>query len=99
MHATCQIVEVADLTVHLTDECPHASMVKKCPRCHECVSENGFEDHVRISMCREAKSLEEANRCPLCHNDILSGEIGWRIHLLRSPSCPAHSRARMKSDL
>lgn len=92
-------MEVADLTIHLLDECTHALMVKKCPRCHECVSDNGFEDHLQLSMCREAKPLEEANRCPLCHNDILPGEKGWKIHLLQSPVCPAHSRVNKKSSV
>jgi centrosomal protein CEP104 len=78
------------------EECSYATIIRQCPRCHECVSENGYEDHIRLSACREAKSPDEANRCPLCHMDIPPGEKGWKYHLLWPPGCTAHYRTRMK---
>lgn len=42
-------------------------------------------------MFAEAKPLDQANRCPLCHKDIAPGEDGWKLHLLQQGPCSVAS--------
>ena len=42
---------------------------------------------VRVAFSGEA----DANRCPLCHNDIRPGVDGWKEHLLQQ-GCPQNER-------
>lgn len=46
--------------------------------------------------CPVAKSLSEANRCPLCHTDIPPGMEGWKRHYLTGKGCPYNDRSNVQ---
>ena len=73
-----QVIEIAGLNEHLLRECDSAKSFKQCPRCKESVHSIDYETHVGAKECPIAKPSKAANRCPLCHKDIESGEKGWK---------------------
>jgi len=95
MLTTCvncaQIVEVAQLNKHLLDECDNKKIMRRCPRCKEAIPMEEYKQHTKEMSCSQALPLTKANRCPLCHQDIAAGEIGWRKHLL-TEGCPNNER-------
>ncbi|XP_071041932.1 centrosomal protein of 104 kDa [Parasteatoda tepidariorum] len=93
-----QIVEIAGLTEHHLDECVAKSQYKQCPLCLEAVPSLNYEDHVKIRTCTMAKSSNEANHCPLCHQNIEPGENGWRIHLMGENGCVFNPRQKDKKN-
>ncbi|KAH9254664.1 hypothetical protein BASA81_007431 [Batrachochytrium salamandrivorans] len=86
-----QVIEVSKLNDHLLKECEHRGNHRACPRCHEAIAVALWDKHVKRNACLVHKPESDANRCPLCHNDVYPGEAGWRVHLLRD-LCPNNSR-------
>eukprot|EP01015_Nassula_variabilis_P033834 TRINITY_DN8213_c0_g1_i4.p1 TRINITY_DN8213_c0_g1~~TRINITY_DN8213_c0_g1_i4.p1 ORF type:complete len:215 (-),score=44.76 TRINITY_DN8213_c0_g1_i4:84-728(-) len=86
-----QVVKISELNEHLIDECEKRKLNRKCPRCKESVLASEYQDHVEEMACIPAKSLNIANRCPLCHSDIPPGKQGWQVHLLED-GCPNNER-------
>lgn len=86
-----QVIEVSKLNDHLLRECEHRGNHRACPRCHEAIAVALWDKHVKRNACLVHKPESDANRCPLCHNDVYPGENGWRVHLLRD-LCPNNSR-------
>mmetsp|Transcript_19685 Transcript_19685/g.14425 ORF Transcript_19685/g.14425 Transcript_19685/m.14425 type:complete len:98 (+) Transcript_19685:310-603(+) len=77
-----QVIEIASYNEHLLKECDKSTEFKQCDRCKESVHTNQYEKHVANNKCNPAKPSKAANRCPLCHEDIKSGETGWKKHLI-----------------
>ena len=87
-----QIVEISGLNYHYVHECAQKKQFKECPRCKEPVLIKDYESHVSDNSCNQFKSPNVANRCPLCHNDIVpAGKVGWEVHLLQQ-TCPNNPR-------
>ena len=94
--ASCeQVIEISCLNDHLLHECDKSYQHKECPRCHEAIKASVFDKHVKRNKCLPARSLDIANRCPLCHQDIPPGEDGWRTHLLKGRGCPKNLRTAL----
>ena len=95
MLTTCpncaQIVEISTLNGHVLDECEMAKVMRKCPRCKEAIHMDEFKQHTDEMSCNQFVPPDQANRCPLCHQDIKPGEIGWKSHLLYE-GCPNNDR-------
>ena len=87
-----QILEIANLNDHLLNEWDNAQAFQQCPRWKEPVPEEEFNFHTEEGAWNIAKDPSEANRCPLCHEDIYPpGEDGWKQHLLID-TCPNNER-------
>ncbi|XP_064642037.1 centrosomal protein of 104 kDa-like isoform X2 [Lineus longissimus] len=92
--ANCkQVVEIAGLTDHLLEECDAKSNFAKCPRCTEAIPKPEHPEHVREQLCPAAK--KGLNHCPLCHENIDSGEDGWKDHLMGQMGCKQNPRRVM----
>ncbi|XP_022668197.1 centrosomal protein of 104 kDa-like [Varroa jacobsoni] len=91
-----QVVEIGGLTRHLLDECSHRSQYKLCIRCKEAIPKNRFEGHVKLRTCIPAKPPNQANHCPLCHQNFPPGEEAWKVHLMSEMGCPFNPRRRHK---
>ena len=88
-----QIVEISGLNYHYLNECAQRKQFKQCPRCKEPVLIKDYESHVSDNSCNQYKSPNVANRCPLCHNDIVpAGKVGWEVHLIQQ-TCPNNPRS------
>lgn len=86
-----QVVEISCLNTHLLEECDFKKSFRKCPRCKEAIHSNNYKQHTDEMACLPNKPLNVANRCPLCHSDIMPGEMGWKSHLI-SEGCPNNER-------
>lgn len=86
-----QVIEISSLSSHLLDECEYRSTNRKCPRCREAIHVIEFKNHTEEMTCLPCKPAELANRCPLCHEDIPPGELGWKRHLIHE-GCPNNER-------
>lgn len=86
-----QVVEIACLNSHLLEECDFKKSFRKCPRCKEAIHSNNYKQHTDEMACLPNKPTNVSNRCPLCHTDIMPGEIGWKNHLI-SEGCPNNER-------
>lgn len=86
-----QVVEISCLNSHLLDECDFKKSFRKCPRCKEAIHANNYKQHTEEMACLPNKPANVANRCALCHSDIMPGEIGWKNHLI-SEGCPNNER-------
>ncbi|XP_055372209.1 centrosomal protein of 104 kDa isoform X2 [Condylostylus longicornis] len=90
-----QVLEVAALNYHLTNECEAKNSYVTCERCTESVHKQLMDLHMMEDYCRELKT--GAARCPLCHDDVnLPLDGGWKLHLLTSSGCPGNARRRSK---
>jgi len=65
-----QAVEVSNLNNHLLNECTNHKYYKKCPKCKEAIASREYNMHTKLKDCITAKAPAQANRCPLCHEDI-----------------------------
>lgn len=86
-----QVVEISCLNTHYLDECEYKKSFRKCPRCKEAIHSNNFKEHTEEMACLPFKNLNVANRCSLCHTDIMPGETGWKTHLI-AEGCPNNER-------
>jgi centrosomal protein CEP104 len=89
-----QVVEIADFTEHLLDECSNSQNFKECPKCRLAVDADGIEEHMRSNECVEVG--EENVTCPLClavlDVDDDDFEKTWFEHLILQ-GCPKNTRA------
>ena len=91
-----QVIEIESLNGHLLSECEHKDRFKECPRCKESIHVELFDQHTVEKACIISKPPKAANRCPLCHQDLVpAGEVGWRKHLLEE-GCPENPRGKRK---
>ncbi|XP_053379398.1 centrosomal protein of 104 kDa-like isoform X2 [Mercenaria mercenaria] len=89
--ANCkQVVEIASYTDHLLTECEAKSNYAKCNRCTEAITKAEHEQHVAEKACNAAKA--GSNHCPLCHQNHLMGEDGWKNHLMAKDGCKQNPR-------
>ncbi|BFZ23710.1 hypothetical protein BsWGS_26748 [Bradybaena similaris] len=89
--ANCkQVVEIATYTDHILTECETKSNFSKCPRCTEAIARSEFDQHVADKACNASKP--GLNHCPLCHENIPSGEDGWKEHLMNKTGCKQNPR-------
>lgn len=86
-----QVVEISCLNGHLLEECDFKKSFRRCPRCKEAIHSNNYKQHTDEMACLPNKPTNVANRCPLCHTDIMPGEMGWKNHLI-SEGCPNNER-------
>ena len=92
-YSTYVLVEISGLNYHYLNECAQRKQFKQCPRCKEPVLIKDYESHVSDNSCNQYKSPNVANRCPLCHNDIVpAGKVGWEVHLIQQ-TCPNNPRS------
>ncbi|KAH9514057.1 hypothetical protein Btru_030100 [Bulinus truncatus] len=85
-----QVVEIATFTDHVLTECEAKSNFSKCPRCTEAIPKPEYDQHVAEKACTPSKS--GLNHCPLCHENISSGEDGWKDHLMGRTGCKQNPR-------
>jgi centrosomal protein CEP104 len=85
-----QVVEIATLMHHYSDECDQRKKLKKCPRCKEPIPIAEYDTHVKPKTCVPPKN-GEANRCLLCHKDLPPGAKSWKTHLINE-GCPNSAR-------
>lgn len=76
-----KVVEIWNVNSHLLDECSSRDEFKECPRCHEAVAADVFEDHKQDEACLVRRHETVVSRCPLCHQDIPAGPEGWHAHM------------------
>jgi centrosomal protein CEP104 len=86
-----QVIEIASLNEHLLLECELKKNHRECPRCGEAITFKFYEKHVSLQDCLPKPHPRQANRCPLCHEDIFPGKKGWTTHLLQQ-TCPNNPR-------
>ena len=84
-------VQIADFNNHLLEECESKKSYRKCPRCKEAVHVSEYKQHTEEMSCLQGSPLSVAQRCPLCHQDIPPGDLGWKRHLI-SEGCPNNER-------
>ncbi|XP_052081359.1 centrosomal protein of 104 kDa-like isoform X5 [Mytilus californianus] len=85
-----QVVEIATYTDHLLNECEAKNDYSKCNRCTEAIPKSEYDQHVSEKSCNAAKS--SSNHCPLCHQNVSSGEDGWKNHLMGKDGCKQNPR-------
>ncbi|KAJ8320817.1 hypothetical protein KUTeg_002404 [Tegillarca granosa] len=85
-----QVVEIASYTDHLLSECEAKANYAKCPRCSEAIHKSEYDQHVAEKTCNPSKA--GTNHCPLCHQNIDSGEEGWKKHLMGKDGCKQNPR-------
>lgn len=86
-----QVIEVAGLNEHLLGECELKKNHEECPQCGEAITAKFFDKHVGARDCLPRPHPKQANRCPLCHDDVPPGKRGWKRHLLED-ECPSNPR-------
>jgi len=78
-----QLIDIPSLWAHLLEECEEAPKHQACPRCVQPIPVTKMEEHLHMEpQCRVAKPKDQANRCPLCLEDIEPNEEGWNYHIL-----------------
>lgn len=77
-----QVIEISGLNEHLLIECELKRNHKECTRCGEAITTKFYDKHVTLNDCPKRPHPKQANRCPLCHEDIAPGKQGWRVHLI-----------------
>lgn len=85
-----QVVEIATYTDHLLTECEAKANFGKCPRCSEAIPKAELEAHIAEKACNPSK--QGLNHCPLCHENIPTGEDGWKEHLMGRQGCKQNPR-------
>ncbi|XP_016415245.1 centrosomal protein of 104 kDa-like isoform X2 [Sinocyclocheilus rhinocerous] len=89
-----QVVEIASLTEHLLTECERRADFTQCPLCSEALTRDKLTEHAQSAACNPTASGENCNHCPLCHENVTSGEEGWKSHLMGIEGCKQNSRRR-----
>lgn len=86
-----QVVEIADYSEHLLEECTNKSAYEECPKCQLAILGSNMEAH--LATCREIDDMEV--RCPLCMKDleVIDDDLEktWFQHLIVH-TCPKNSR-------
>ncbi|XP_052122391.1 centrosomal protein of 104 kDa isoform X2 [Frankliniella occidentalis] len=87
-----QVVEIACLATHLTEECELRALYRRCGGCTEAVPLQRMQLHV--SSCVPLGA--QCRRCPLCHSDVRDTDAAWRSHLMGPTAklCAAHPRLK-----
>ncbi|KAK3914647.1 Centrosomal protein of 104 kDa [Frankliniella fusca] len=87
-----QVVEIACLATHLTEECELRALYRRCGGCTEAVPLQRMQLHV--SSCVPLGA--QCRRCPLCHSDVRDTDAAWRSHLMGPTAklCTAHPRLK-----
>jgi len=89
--ANCkQVVEIATYTDHMLSECEAKANFGKCPRCTESWPKSELDAHIAEKSCNPAKS--GLNHCPICHENIPSGDDSWKEHLMGRTGCKQNPR-------
>ncbi|XP_076451911.1 centrosomal protein of 104 kDa-like isoform X2 [Babylonia areolata] len=89
--ANCkQVVEIATYTDHVLTECDAKANFGKCPRCTEAIPREELDQHIADKTCNPAKA--SMNHCPLCHENVSTGEDGWKDHLMSRDGCKQNPR-------
>ena len=95
MYISCskcnKTVEISDYTTHLLKLCSNKKEFTQCKRCKEAIDNVNYQEHSKNNNCNIVKNINAANRCPLCHEDILPFEKGWIKHLEKD-KCPNNPR-------
>ena len=82
------VVEVFEMNNHQLTNCEARDLVKQCPRCKMAIRNEEYDQHVESQSC--PKAGPHTNICPLCNDEIESGQGGWKKHLI-DEGCPANS--------
>ncbi|XP_051525532.1 centrosomal protein of 104 kDa-like isoform X3 [Myxocyprinus asiaticus] len=90
-----QVVEIASLTEHLLTECERRADFTQCPLCSEAFPRDKLTEHAQSTACNPPSPEENCNHCPLCHENLVSGEEGWKSHLMGAEGCKQNLRRRV----
>ena len=99
-HECKQVIEIAVQNDHLLTECQYKSQYKKCPRCTEAINVSNAQDndfHFKAKQC--APIDKKGNKCPLCHNNIGTGEEVWKTHLMGPNGCAKNTRKSFSNSV
>ncbi|XP_055298769.1 centrosomal protein of 104 kDa isoform X2 [Sitodiplosis mosellana] len=87
-----QVLEVAAICTHLTEECDAKIGYVRCDRCTEAVHKNLLDIHKLEDYCVEPKPNNM--KCPLCHEEVEGpSNGGWKHHLV---GCAGTARRRSR---
>lgn len=88
-----QVVEIADYTEHLLDECSNNEHFDECERCQLAIPISEFDQHLENMDCEEI--TDEFITCPLCKVPLYieneDYEKTWFNHLILKV-CPKNQR-------
>ena len=88
-----QVVEIADFTEHLLDECSNKEQYDECPRCKLSFPIEEVDQHIEDMVCNEV--TEDIIKCPMCSEDLQiveeEYEKTWFNHLILK-TCPNNTR-------
>lgn len=89
-----QVVEIADFTEHLLEECSNSHEFEECPRCRLAIDKKELQNHLKSREC--VAVAEDSVTCPLCLEvldvDEEDLEKTWYEHLILN-GCPKNTRA------
>uniref|UniRef100_A0A673MP65 Centrosomal protein of 104 kDa n=1 Tax=Sinocyclocheilus rhinocerous TaxID=307959 RepID=A0A673MP65_9TELE len=91
-----QVVEIASLTEHLLTECERRADFTQCPLCSEALTRDKLTEHAQSAACNPTASGENCNHCPLCHENVTSGEE-VRSHTNTPTRCQSTSSTHLLS--
>ena len=87
-----QVVEIADYTEHLLEECSNSEDFEECPRCRLAINAQQMEEHLESMDC--AENGEQYVSCPLCFERLEADddlEKVWFQHLILN-TCSKNTR-------
>ena len=88
-----QVVEIADFTEHLLEECSNSQDFEECPKCRLAIDVHEIENHIANNECEEIG--EDYVTCPLCLEQLEAEdddlEKVWFEHLILN-TCPKNTR-------
>lgn len=89
-----QVVEIADFTEHLLEECSNSQDFEECPRCRLAIHSEALEQHLAAQECVQMD--DESTSCPLCLKVLDASEDDdleqvWFQHLILE-TCPKNTR-------
>ncbi|VDD87894.1 unnamed protein product [Enterobius vermicularis] len=88
-----EILEISALNHHYLEECPAKDQFKKCYRCKNPIPKEKHFRHISLNQCKGSSGHKNAERCFLCHKEVLpNNDIGWRKHLREE--CSGNPRSR-----
>lgn len=90
-----QVVEIADFTEHLLEECSSSEHFGECPQCRLAIDVESLEGHLAAKEC--AKLDDESVVCPLCLKVLDANEDDdleqvWFQHLILD-TCSKNTRS------
>jgi centrosomal protein CEP104 len=89
-----QVVEIADFTEHLLEECSNSQDFKECPRCRLAIDVESFDNHMNSNECEMIN--EDSITCPLCLEvlEVVDDDLekAWFEHLILN-RCPKNTRS------